>query len=320
MADEDKPRGETVRQTIERVAAEHEARHSSPPQPEKHERHHPSGIDGAVLALSELLFLLFGLPFGDALYHDKPLTARHWAFLAVAVLCAIGGPMWPTIRNRYASAAVSLTVARAARDARTWIAVLLIFFLNGVAPELFRRATAPTAPATSTTLCWDGPCAPTHKKPGPEYFKEIGLGSGPGQPLMLQAASTATTDRLRVFVDFSEYRNGWMPKTRAFIAEIKEPVKGKTEHVPLIVQASKENAGQNTLWWGDPSQDHAVTTPLYSSNIPAILVRARLAILGPAGEQHHYFMLVRGAENVGTYVGVLPEYDSGDWIESWENE
>jgi hypothetical protein len=137
---------------------------------------------------------------------------------------------------------------------------------------------------------------------------------------MLQATPAATSERLRIFVDYSEYRSGWMPKRRAFIGEIKEPVKGKIERLQLITQATKENAGQNTLWWGDPFQNDPVTTPIYSSNIPAILVRARLAIIGAGGEQHHYFMLVRGAENVGTYVGILPEHDSGDWIESWERE
>ena len=193
------------------------------------------------------------------------------------------------------------------------------FTVSFVSPT---KPLAPTSasPSTPNVLCWDGPCAPTHKKPGPEYLKEIGLGSGPGQALMLQATSAATSERLRVFVDYSEYRNGWMPKTRAFIGEIKEPVKGKIERLPLIVQATKENAGQNTLWWGNAAQNNPVTTPTYSSNIPAIIVRARLAILGPSGEQHHYFMLVRGAENIGTYVGILPEHDSGDWIESWENE
>jgi hypothetical protein len=28
--------------------------------------------------------------------------------------------------------------------------------------------------------------------------------------------------------------------------------------------------------------------------------------------------LIRDAENRGTQVGVIPEHDSGDWIESWE--
>src|SRR5260221_3402457 len=63
-------------------------------------------------------------------------------------------------------------------------------------------------------LCFDGPCLPTHKNPGPEYLKEIGLGIGNGAiPLSLSAISTITAERLRVFVDYSEYRSGWMPKT-----------------------------------------------------------------------------------------------------------
>jgi hypothetical protein len=198
---------------------------------------------------------------------------------------------------------------------------VLTWLLVGWQTWLAFKPSQTSQPQTGPqVLCWDGPCAPTHKKSGPEYLKEIGLGGAPGQPLMLQATSAATSERLRVFVDYSEYRNGWMPKTRAFIGEIKEPVKGKIERLPLIVQATKENAGQNTLWWGDAAQNNPVTTPTYSSNIPAILVRARLAIIGPSGEQHHYFMLVRGAENIGTYVGVLPEHDSGDWIETWEKE
>jgi len=172
-----------------------------------------------------------------------------------------------------------------------------------------------------TTLCWDGPCPPTHKKNAPEYLKEFGLSVGGSEPLWLNATPVITTDRLRIFVDYSEYRNGWMPKTRAFIGEIKEPVKGKTERLQLIhYLANKPNAGTNALWWGDPSHNYPATTPGYSSNLPAILVRARLAIVGQSGEQHHYFMLVRSADNVGTYVGILPEHDSGDWIETWENE
>jgi len=102
-----------------------------------------AGIDGAVLAVSELLFLLFGLPFGDALYHDKPITAQHWLYLSIAILCAIGGPMWPTIRNKYASPRVASSVANAARDARVWIAVLLVFFLYMAAPDIYLRATKP---------------------------------------------------------------------------------------------------------------------------------------------------------------------------------
>jgi hypothetical protein len=159
MADEEKP-SQTPREAIRRasrISAERDSVRDNPPLPANSERENKaagaahSGIDGAVLAVSELLFLLFGLPFGDDLYHDRPITLLHWSYLALAVICAIGGPMWPTIRNRWASPAVSASIAMAARDARIWIAVLLIFFLYGVAPEIYRRATAPVA-----TACWDG--------------------------------------------------------------------------------------------------------------------------------------------------------------------
>lgn len=149
--DQDRENSEHLRSSLESAFEQHRETvppsTPSPPVPKQEPSgagH--SGVDGAVLAVSELLFLLFGLPFGDALYHDKPLTPRHWLFISIAILCAIGGPMWPTIRNRYASPRVATSVAGAARDARVWIAVLLAFFLYGVAPEIYQRATAPIAP------------------------------------------------------------------------------------------------------------------------------------------------------------------------------
>jgi hypothetical protein len=181
------------------------------------------------------------------------------------------------------------------------------------------EATSSAGQSSSSMLCYDGPCPPTHRKPGPQYLKEIGLGPNP-ELLSLGGTSVLTAERLRVFVDYSEYRSGWMPRTRAFIGELKEPVKGNLERMQLIYSAAKENGGMNNLWWGDPSYNHAVTTPIYSTLIPAIIVRARIAIIGQDGEQHYYFMVVRAGENTGTYVGVIPEHDVGDWIESWEKE
>jgi hypothetical protein len=293
-----------------------------PPPPTPHESSWTAD-DWAVAAISALI----AIPLCEAGWHAVVNEPEHFARGLTAI--GVGLPLglagfsfhrWKTkipdgARNLIGSAAL-----------KWWPVAAFLAFAYFAGPEMYRRATAPVSPPSQVSppaqvLCWDGPCAPTHKKPGPEYLKEIGLGSGPqGQPLMLQATPAATSERLRIFVDYSEYRSGWMPKRRAFIGEIKEPVKGKIERLQLITQATKENAGQNTLWWGDPFQNDPVTTPIYSSNIPAILVRARLAIIGAGGEQHHYFMLVRGAENVGTYVGILPEHDSGDWIESWERE
>jgi hypothetical protein len=208
------------------------------------------------------------------------------------------------------------------RSSYAVIAGLLIIII-GMGWQLYSgyqpSARRPASPTPSLALCTDGPCAPMHLKQGPEYVKEIGLGVGSEQPLILQATSVVTVDRLRVAVDYSEYRSGWMPKTRAFIGEIKEPVKGKIERLQLIYIAAKANGGTNNLWWGDPTQNHAVTASTFNgSPLPAIVVKGRVAIIGSDGEQRYYFILIRGAENIGTYVGIIPQYDLGDWIESWE--
>jgi hypothetical protein len=243
-----------------------------------------------------------------------------YATVVIAVLLLAVHESWPWLRMRSKYWYPSLMGTLIAGYAGIFI------YAEVVTPPGSHSSPSPaasqvSAPQQPGVLCWDGPCPPTHLKPGPKYLKEIGIGAGPaGEPLFIGGTSVVTADRLRVYVDFSEYRSGWMPKARAFIGEIKEPVKGKIERLQLIYYAVKENAGGNNLWWGNPSQNSALTIPLYPSTTPAIIVRARVAIIGPSGEQHYYFMLVRGAENKGTDVGVLPEHDSGDWIESWENE
>ncbi len=172
------PSSETVRETIERSIGEVRAKEADAATTGKSSTATAtevaatgySGIDGAVLAVSELLFLLFGLPFGDDLYHDKPIPPLHWIYLAIAVTCAIAGPMWPTISNRWTSPTISALIARTARDARLWIAVLLIFFLYGVAPGIYRRASAPVA----ATTCWDGKAPPCDEQsPGSPSTEDL---------------------------------------------------------------------------------------------------------------------------------------------------
>ena len=248
--------------------------------------------DYAGIGLFELLGLMFGLPAADALYHGKPIDSRMLGFIAAGCFFAGLGTAWPTVRKKFPQQALVLSVSRIATDARYWLAIILVGFLYAASPEIYHRAVAPTPPPFA--LCTDGPCAPVHLKPGgPQYVKEIGLGPGAGpEPLYLQATSTVTADRLRVVVDYSEYRNGWVPKTRAFIGEIKEPVKGKAERLQLIYSAVKANGGTNNLWWGDPSQNHALSASTFNgSPIPAIIVRCRIAIIGSNGEQHYYFIL-----------------------------
>jgi hypothetical protein len=318
IASPPKPAGDGVGDG--RAVEDQKARMQPPPTPDRQPSPAPDNKshDYAGIGLFELLGLMFGLPAADALYHGKPIDSRMLGFIAAGCFFAGLGTAWPTVRKKFPQQVLVLSLSRIASDARYWLAIILVGFLYAASPEIYHRAVAPTPP--SFALCTDGPCAPVHLKPGPQYVKEIGLGPGAGaEPLFLQATSIVTADRLRVVVDYSEYRNGWMPKTRAFIGEIKEPVKGKTERLQLIYSAVKANGGTNNLWWGDPSQNHPVAASTFNgSPIPAILVRGRVAIIGSNGEQHYYFILVRGAENIGTQVGIIPEHDSGDWIESWE--
>jgi hypothetical protein len=105
-------------------------------------------VDKAVLSLFEVLALLFALPFGDALFHDKPVTNLYILYLVIGCLFAIGGPMFPLTRSvTWIPKGVAPTISAAARDARIWIFVLLVFFLYGVAPDIYQRATTKLASA-----------------------------------------------------------------------------------------------------------------------------------------------------------------------------
>jgi hypothetical protein len=154
------PIDKSVRESVKDAFEEHRTTASPPPPPPeppisrrepspKPERKFWSYIDKAVLSLFELLALMFGLPFGDDLFHEKPVTNLHLVYLSIGALFAIGGPMFPLVRTmNWIPKGAAISISAAARDARIWIAVLLIFFLYGVAPDLYRRATLPIATTT----------------------------------------------------------------------------------------------------------------------------------------------------------------------------
>jgi hypothetical protein len=140
--------GETVRETIIRSIREVETAMAKPAPPSIDVQ---ALADKAVLALCELLALLFGLPFGEALYNDKPFTAWHTFYLGVAILFAVTGPFWPWIRTiTWLPEKISASLSRAALDARIWIAALLMLFAYSAAPELYRRATQSSSPPAFT--------------------------------------------------------------------------------------------------------------------------------------------------------------------------
>jgi hypothetical protein len=132
-----KGRRETVRETIIRTIRESEETMAKPPPPSTS---FWTFADKAIAGLCETLALLFGLPFGDDLYHSSPVTWLHLFYLAIGLIFAVSGPMWPWIRTiSWIPEGFSASLSRAALDARIWIAVLLLIFMYGVVPEIYQR-------------------------------------------------------------------------------------------------------------------------------------------------------------------------------------
>jgi hypothetical protein len=110
-----------------------------------------SAADKAILGLCETLALLFGLPFGEDLYNDRPIAWWHIFYLAVGLMFAIAGPMLVYLRTRpWFSKKTSETLSRIATDPLVWLAILLALFWYGTGPELYLRATGPTFSTAKT--------------------------------------------------------------------------------------------------------------------------------------------------------------------------
>jgi hypothetical protein len=175
-----------------------------------------------------------------------------------------------------------------------------------------------TTQQASTLSQAGGPVEATVKRP--EYVRNIVIApafSADQLPLVLGGVSAVTLDRLRVFVDYSTHRNGWVPRTRVAIGEIKEPVQDQNIRMQLVYSGKPEGAGNNDLWWGNPNLKEALPPPDTNFFLPAIPVRARVVFIGPSGEQHYYFMVLRGADGSANRIGILRQHEL-DWVADWE--
>ena len=141
---------ESRRETIQRAVDEQRTRNSPPVQVPIKISDIWEAADKAVLGLFEVLALLFALPFGDDLYNDRAATAWHVAYLVFGCFLAIGGPMFPLIRKW---PGLSNRLASTAREPRTWIAILPLFFVYNAAPEIYQRATSsPKRPPSAAEI------------------------------------------------------------------------------------------------------------------------------------------------------------------------
>jgi hypothetical protein len=237
----------SIRETIVQAVEDQKARMQPPSTPENPSGHHGASSDatwtGRYLDYLGLGFILVPPePVVAALMRGEPI---HWEIAlpllfscwAVGGALLYGGLTWPKWKPK--NEAIAATISSATHNIWVWMAVLVaIAFGPTILYSKLSSRVPVESPAfntvkASSALCSDGPCAPVHLKPAPQYLKEIGFAAGP-EPLTLQATSAVTADRLRVFVDYSEYRDGWMPRARAFVGELKEPVKGNIERLQLI--------------------------------------------------------------------------------------
>jgi hypothetical protein len=182
---------EAIRKVADAIGSRQSEKPPPPPEPPVHgpepspERKFWSYIDKAVLSLFELLALMFGLPFGDDLFHERPVTNLHMVYLGIGVLFAIGGPMFPLVRTiNWIPKWVTTSVSAAARDARIWIVVLLIFFLYGVAPDIYRRATTPVALTGAPLIAKNATMFPPNLGRASWFTIFFGL-TKPGETLLL---------------------------------------------------------------------------------------------------------------------------------------
>ena len=81
-----------------------------------------------VFGFCELMAAMLGSPAGDALYRGDPFSVRMGVFMALALLSAVVGPMWPRLKGNLPRR-FSATFVHTASDFRWWLIVLFFGFI-----------------------------------------------------------------------------------------------------------------------------------------------------------------------------------------------
>jgi hypothetical protein len=81
----------------------------------------------------------------EALFRGEPLSLRLVGFIVAGAFFAALGPGWPAVRKKFPQQTLVLSLGSVASDFRYWLAILLVGFLYAASPEIYHRATAPSA-------------------------------------------------------------------------------------------------------------------------------------------------------------------------------
>lgn len=197
-------------------------------------------------------------------------------------------------------------------DSWYFIAPCLMVAILAIASAAYgiglRSANGIHAPDSKTDVPQPRPSTAAGIKSAPAFLKNISISSHSLAPLAFVGTVSATTDRLRFYVDASPRFFGQFDGTfRAQISESRDAVKDQPIDVQLVFKGPPNNTDRGEYYWGDPKNNYPI----------APLNRARLVIIGPDGsEQHVYFMVIHGAVENQPFI-VLDEKDN-EWTKRWK--
>jgi len=268
------------------------------------------------LAAGAFTLVLVG---GDVMKESRGEGIGFWIgglLVILALPVYLSAAWWQVIKPKMDRRALEYLTAFSQRIpwwGRSLAFVLLAVGLAQIFPKL-QFGPQPQIPPTTI----EHPPINLPSQARPEYLKNITFGVDEGdQPTSVGGFATITIDRLRVAVDYSFYKSGWLPKRRIFIGELKEPMTGVQVRLPIITSGLRPDRGSSDLWWAN--SDDPIYPPDPTDLVPVVPYRCRLVIIGPAGEeQHYYFSMLRVISQQGKRrFGILRGPET-NWVENWE--
>ena len=106
-----------------------------------------AAFDKAVLALCEVVALLFALPFGEDLYRGAPVTLRHQIYLGIGLMFAVTGPFVSRIAQT-----MSPQLQQVARNLYVWLAIILLIFVYGAYRDIWEPGIVASLESQNSAL------------------------------------------------------------------------------------------------------------------------------------------------------------------------